>query len=470
MPIVPLFGIGQKGKSANVSSQERVNLFAEMQADAEKTRIAFFGRAGRTLFASFGDTPARGGIVIGDRMLAVHRGTLWEVDNAGTKTSRGTVSTTNGRVDMATDGNVVLITTGTNGYTFDLTSNTLTLIGSANFPQTAATCSWLDGEFIVDTGDGGDQFAISDDGTTWNALDVASAESAPDGLMRVFADHGEIVLAGATTTEFWGNTGAADFPFAPVRGATIEYGLAARWSLAKYDSSLAGLFRNRMGQVQVMKLQGYTPIPISNPELDAVINGYDSVSDATGFSRMQGGHPFYQINFPTAMVSWEYDGLTGLWAQVQSGLNGDRDRGEFVLDFINKPRLFDWENGNIYQIDPDVYDDNGEPIRSVLVSRHFFADYGRVTVNRLFIDFESGVGLVTGQGTTPQVMLRVSRDGGHTWGNELRATMGRIGEYATRAEFRRLGTARDFVFEIAITDPVKRVIVGASIDFTPGYP
>jgi hypothetical protein len=92
-------------------------------------------------------------------------------------------------------------------------------------------------------------------------------------------------------------------------------------------------------------------------------------------------------------------------------------------------------------IDPTVYDDNGTAIRSVLVSRHFFADYSRVTVNRLFVDFESGVGIVSGQGSDPQVMLRVSRDGGHTWGNEIRASMGKMGEYGRCAEFRRLGTA-----------------------------
>jgi hypothetical protein len=83
VPVIPLFGIGQKGKSANVSAQQRINLYAEMQQDAEKTRMALFGRAGRTLFASFGDTPTRGGIVVGERMFAIHRGTLWEVNNAG---------------------------------------------------------------------------------------------------------------------------------------------------------------------------------------------------------------------------------------------------------------------------------------------------------------------------------------------------------------------------------------------------
>lgn len=468
MPVIQLFGIGQKGKSANVSSQTRINMFAEMQKDGEKTRMALYGRAGRNLFTTFGDTPGRGGITVGERFFAVHRGTLWEINNAGAQTSRGTISTTSGRVDMSTDGDVILISTGTNLYTFTLATNTLTQVADADASQAANTNTWIAGNFITDQGSG-DEFQISPDGTNWDALDAAAAESAPDGLVRVFADHGELCLLGQATSEFWGVTPDVDFPFAPVRGSTIEYGLAARWSLCKYNDSLAGLFKNRMGQVQVMRLQGYTPVPISNPELDSIINGYTTVSDATAFSRMQGGHPFFQINFPTAGASWEYDALTGLWGPVQYSLLGARDRGEICLDYLNKPRLFDYSNGNIYTIDPTVYTDNGDAIRSVLISRHFFADYNRVTVNRLFVDFEAGVGLATGQGSDPQVMLRVSRDGGHSWGNELRATMGRIGEYSKRAEFRRLGTARDFVFELSITDPVKRVIVGAGLDYSPGY-
>jgi hypothetical protein len=58
---------------------------------------------------------------------------------------------------------------------------------------------------------------------------------------------------------------------------------------------------------------------MSNPELDSIINGYATVSDATGFSRMQGGHPFYQINFATAGASWEFDGLTGCGRRCSQG-------------------------------------------------------------------------------------------------------------------------------------------------------
>jgi hypothetical protein len=72
--------------------------------------------------------------------------------------------------------------------------------------------------------------------------------------------------------------------------------------------------------------------------------------------------------------------------------------------------------------------------------------------------------------TDPQVMLRWSDDGGHTWGNEHWANMGKIGEYGKRVIWRRLGMTtklRDRVYEISGSDPVKIAIMGAELTATP---
>ena len=77
------------------------------------------------------------------------------------------------------------------------------------------------------------------------------------------------------------------------------------------------------------------------------------------------------------------------------------------------------------------------------------------------------MGLNTGQGSDPQVMLRWSDDGGHTWSNEHWVTMGGIGTYGTRAIWRRLGMTlklRDRVLEVSGTDPVKITIMGAELE------
>jgi hypothetical protein len=73
-------------------------------------------------------------------------------------------------------------------------------------------------------------------------------------------------------------------------------------------------------------------------------------------------------------------------------------------------------------------------------------------------------------GYNPQVMLRWSDDGGHTWSSEHWSSMGRIGVYKTRTFWRRLGMTmklRDRVYEISGTDPVKIAIVGAQIAIDP---
>jgi hypothetical protein len=82
----------------------------------------------------------------------------------------------------------------------------------------------------------------------------------------------------------------------------------------------------------------------------------------------------------------------------------------------------------------------------------------------LRVDMEVGNGTATGQGSNPQIGLSVSRDNGKTWGAQMWKTMGAIGQFRTRVEWRRLGTARSFVFRITVTDPVPMVIVSATLN------
>ena len=395
MNVIPLFGFGQQGKSVTVTAQRHLNLYAEIQPEAEKGQFVFYGTPGLLLRKSLGDNPIRGWIAVGDYYYVIHLGTFYQIDNSGTATSRGTISTTTGRVDMAYDGAVILLTTGTNGYTYTIASTTFAVIADGDFPQVANTCTWLDGQFIVDDGTA-DTFYISSDGTTWGALDFATAESNPDGLVRVFVDNGEIILAGTSTIEYWSNTGGADFPFSPIKGATSEYGLAARWSLCKFNSGVAGLMKTPSGGVQVCFIQGYVPKVISTQEIDSIINDYSAVSDATAFSYMLGGHPMYQINFPSVNASWLFDASTGLWSSVESGLNGDRHRCEMSLDFLSKTLASDYETGEIYQIDSGTYTDNGDLIAREISGRHLFRGNDEVRIYELYVDMETGVGVPSG--------------------------------------------------------------------------
>ncbi len=450
----PLFGTAQKGRSSHVSAQRRVNLYADFKPDGDRNTLTFYNTAGLALFASLGDEPIRGARTIDGTLYAVHRGTLYAIDNAGTATSKGTLSTTSGRVGMADNGTVLVVVDGDNGYTFTIATDTFAAIVDGDFPG-ADTVDHQAGNFIINKPDSG-QFFISPDGTNWDALDFATAESFSDNLVSVWVDRGQVALFGGKSLEFWSNVGSSDFPYQRVSGAVIEYGLAARWSLAKAGNATIFLAKNRTGEVEPIMLDGYTPIPIGNSDVEYLWNAYATVSDATALAYRYGGHTFYQINFPGAGKSWLFDLNTRLWSELEYG-TGERHRAEIGAEFLDKIIVTDRDNGNLYRLDADVYTDNGQIVAREIVGRHVF-DEEHMSIDRLWLDIETGTG-----GDTHQAMLSISKDGGKTFGAEMWRSIGAIGEYGRRVIWRRLGTAYQWIFRVRVTEDTRIAITGAWI-------
>jgi len=63
----------------------------------------------------------------------------------------------------------------------------------------------------------------------------------------------------------------------------------------------------------------------------------------------------------------------------------------------------------------------------------------------------------------PQISLEVSKDNGRTFTLQPVSYIGALGNYLMRVLWRRFGSARDFVFRIRMTDPVKFVITAGAI-------
>lgn len=463
-----LFGTGMQGKSPSITAQRRINCYYDFTEDGDKTRVSIIGTPGKELFLNLGDTPIRGMHVPqnSDYLYLVHRGTFYQVDNAGNTTSRGTLNTTSGRVSIDDNGpgNQIQIVDGTDGWIYNTSTLAFTEITDVDYPANPQTTCFDSGRFLnsfLSSGRfyGSDAYA----GTSWSGTNFATAESQPDYIVRTAALSGQVVHFGTNTIEFWANAGLPGFPYLRVGGANAEFGLTARWSLARFMGSMIFLARIRNGESVIGILNGYQVVPVSNTELEHIINSYSTITDASGFSYTLGGHPMYQINFPSAGTSWLYDGLTKVWSELKS--NGlERDRGEIGIEFQNNRMVSDYENGKLYKIKPDVYTENGDTIRMELTSRHLYDEGKRTRITTFQVDGEMGVGLVSGQGSDPQMMLQISVDGGHTFGSEIWTSMGAIGDYMNRARWSRLGSSRDWVFRLAITDPVKRVITGVFIN------
>lgn len=381
--------------------------------------------------------------------------------------------TVSGATPSQYNGTFTITVTGANTFTYVMGSDpgsSASPVGSytvssgfaritdPDFPG-ASTVTFLNQRFIVNEPSSGRFFwSALIDGSSWDALDFATAEASPDDLVRVFAEAGQLYLFGDTTTEVWGDSGAADKAFVKIGGGAVEWGLAARWSLVKYADSMAFLRKNRLGQVQVCVMAGSVAQPISNPQVEVEFTSYGDVSNATALAYMVNGHAFYQINFPTVGKTWMYDAQSKAWSVLESF--GGMHRASMSAQLLGNIYAADFGNGKLYTIEPDVLTDDGQPMVREFTARHqSIGDFTRVA--ELWLEMQPGVGNQTGLGVDPQVMMKVSRDGGNTYGNELWTSIGKVGEYKNRAVWRRLGQARDWVMRFRVTDPVVAVFVAA---------
>jgi hypothetical protein len=302
------------------------------------------------------------------------------------------------------------------------------------------------------------------------ALSFSSKDGAPDDLVTLIVDHREIYLLGETSSEVWVDQGTSPFPFQRIPGTSTQHGIVSAFSVARLGNSFAYLSKNNRGTAQIVQMNGYVPERISTHAVENSLSG-KTITDAVAWTYQIEGHEVYVISFPSIQLTWCYDIASKMWHKWLYTNNlgqYERCRGNCAAVFQGYVLVGDYSNGKIYHLDKNIYTDDGQNVRRLRRAPHLVADFQREYFDELQIQFQPGVGLSTGIGEDPQAMLRWSNDGGSTWSNEHWTSIGRMGKYTNRAIWRRLGTARDRIFEVSVSDPVKCVIVSANLKATQG--
>lgn len=460
-------------RSVNAADSRMVNLFPEIVPNEGKS-AAFLNRApGLRLLATLGTGPIRGmwsPDPNGSYAYVVSGDTFYRIDTSYNVQVFGNVSGT-GPVSMSDNGTQIFIAANPDGYIFNMSTQVFGKITDPDFPG-AVTVGYLDGYFVFNEPNSQRVWITTLlDGTSIEPLDFASAEGSPDGLVSLIVDHREAWLFGTNSVEVWYDSGAADFPLERIQGAYNEIGCVAPYSVAKLDNGVFWLGGDARGEGIVYRTNGYSGARISTHAVEWQIQQYGDISDAIGYTYQQDGHSFYVLTFPSAGRTWVYDVSTQSWAERAAWVNGTftRHRSNCQMAFNHEILVGDYNDGRVYAFDLNVFADDDQPqrwLRSWRALPQDQNDLRRTAQHSLQLDAETGVGVVYGQGDTPQVVLRWSDDGGHTWSNEHWASMGAIGAYGTRTFWRRLGMTtklRDRVYEVSGTDPVKISIVGAEL-------
>jgi hypothetical protein len=542
----PILGGTYVARSVNAADSRMVNLFAEVVPEGGK-EPGFLQRApGLKLLTTLqGGGPIRGLWQFEGFGYAVAGETVYKIDKAWNATVIGSVVGT-GPVSMADNGTQLFIACNGPSFIYNRITNAFGPITDIDFPG-AVTVGYLDGYFVFNEPNS-QRIWVTEllDGTSIDPLDFASAEGSPDGVVAILIDHKEAWIFGTNSIEVWYNSGSADYPLTPIQGAFNEVGCIAPYSVAKLDNGIFWLGADARGRGMVYRATGYQSTRISTHAVEWHIQRYGNLSDAIAYTYQQDGHSFYVLIFPEADTTWVFDVATGLWHERASWINGAfaRHRSNCQMSFNNEIVVGDFENGNIYSLDLDTFDDNGDVQRWLRTWRAL--QTGENTLKRtaqhtLQLDIESGsldpsvvinqrlidtttnedfliqenggillteipgtddvllqedgdlilqedgseiivsgtstiggkivlqTGMVVADQLDPQVMLRWSDDGGHTWGNEHWRSIGKAGEWGHRVFWRRLGMTeklRDRVYEVSGTDPVKLAIMGAELEIS----
>lgn len=481
--------------------QRTLNYYPEFsQDDKSKTPVALLGCPGLNEILNFAVTtsgiaiPDSGG-VRGIWVLPGGTDALWVVGRTViltqmtvpatqtsiaqfSKTFIGNLNTNTGPVCIRDNGpgGYAVIVDGQYGYLYTIGGGLAQITDPAFLP--ADRVAFIDGWLIFNHV--GTQTFFTNAPTpytvTFSGSFYALKDSSSDNLITLMENNRELWLIGERTSEVWYNAGGANFSFSRIPGVSPQIGCAAPQSIARLGTlGLVWLAKSERGENVVIKTNQYSYEEISTPAVASAIATYPLVSDAISFVYEEDGHLFYVLTFPTADKTWVYD----LKASTQAGTPQWHERASFnpatgtfhrikancFANYQNIRMVGAFQAQSGYQMSREYYADGDTPLIGLRRTPHLWSKENRKRLfhSSLQIEFAPGVGLQTGQGSSPQAMLRWSDDGGTTFGTQHWTTIGAAGRYKNRAMWRRLGHARDRVYEMSISDPVKRDIVGATL-------
>lgn len=454
MPVIPLklTGGSYESRTKPLSSQRTLNMYPELVPDGNAPS-ALLCWPGDKLFSS-GSSANRGILskVWKSHVYLVNGTDLIKLSSSKVQSVVGSIPGA-GRCVFAATPNYVYVVTGGNVYRCDGSSTSQVTDTDLETPNAA---TFINSVLVYD-GDGG-RFVVSNpgDGGNIDPLNYATAESACDDLIRPYAYKQMVLMCGTDTIEPWYHSGSGSPPLDRIDQAILQVGIAGAYSITHTTKAVYFLGSDRAPY----RLEGYTETPISDPAIAHTIEQFADVSDCIcDHARLQDQN-FIIFSFPSANKTFAYSERYGSWLELSSGVNYERHLFNGHCYAFGKHLITDYSTGNVYEWDINTFDSNGDPlVRERVVSPVFSEQYTEgdkpIFWNSLKLVINSGNGLITGQGSDPQVMMQYSDDGGMTWSSELWESAGQAGAYTWEVEWFGLGSAVNRIYKFRVTDPIE---------------
>lgn len=456
---LPCVGPSYQLTDRKAGVQRAINLaMKEVEGIGEAKTVVLVSTDGLAQFADFGAT-VRGSVVTSDdREFVVAGATLFEVI-AGVPTARGTLTTTTGAVCLCEGETQLVIVDGPYGYVLTLATNVLQNITDPDW-RGAIWVTIVNGTFVFVPPNNDEQFYISaiDNATDFNALDFSSADEAPGGVVTHRCLKQETYFFKPFTTEVWIYDGDADFPLVRYNATPIDVGAVGLRAVIEAADTLIFVGQTKRGTGIVYMMLGHQPVRISTTAVENALQapGVD-LTQCVLWVQQKAGAEYVCVNAPGMLTSWCWDAATKQWHERAEIHNGDwiPFRIDQVTAVGNGHHAYAGTKG--YIMSSTVYAIGSDPLVRSRIWPHL--------PNPSKEDFPIrglDLGCTTGYGGS--VMLRISKDGGMSWGPWLLRSLGAVGRWLQKVRWIQLGAARDPVFELRVSDAVPWTITDAALD------
>jgi len=469
MAKIPLTTGAYESKALVAEAQRCVNLYMERNPPDSPFPYTCYPTPGLTVLATA--TPLFGSgwrglyFASNGQCYGVCGSSFYAISSTWSLTLLGNISSESGQVQMIDNGTYLIIVDGSaDGWTVQLSDNTFAALVSDGFVG-GNTVQFVDGYLVLNRPGTNEWYISTANEIVFDPTMFASKSGFSDNLAGLQVTKRYVYLFGTATTEVWFDAGDTPYPFDRLPGVFMQYGCTSVNSIAQMDGDIYWLAQSPQGDAIVCRTSQFNASQISTFALDNEMQGYTDLDQAIGFTYQFEGHFFYLLTFPISDVTWQYDLSTQQWNQLSwIDDNGilHRHRASCYALAYGSPVVGDWETGQLYLWDVNNFTDNGQPITRIRSFPHGVDDSSnRIRYQEFIANFEVGNG--AGNVSVP-VFLRWSDTRGLSWGNAVQRSLGTEGQYLTSVQWRRLGMARDRVFELSWSAPCKTALLGAWVN------
>lgn len=437
----------------NLPELRLINMFVEQTPTAEGG-VAAMSREGLSLVTEVPPGPIRAlfyqaGTFGGDIFVVsgsnIYRGS----------TLLGTLDG-NGPVSIAASADEVVFAAGGTPKSYNGTN-----LANISFPDGAnVTAVTYVSQLFVFARAGTHRFYWSaiNDGRSIDALDYASAETAPDEIRDLRTNRGNLIILGSESVEAWYPAGDADLPFIRIEQQIYDVGIFQTGAAAILDNTMYFV-----GSDGVVYRAEDVQMRVSDPGIEERLF---EASEVLAFTFKYQGHEFFAVQHDSG--THLYDVSTNQWCEFTSA-ERPRWRVNTAVLAGRATLLGDAVTGQIWEFGGWTDTDQNMPLERLLTI--YFPLRRTTRVDNIAVTTNPGRTTVTaGDGADPEVQFRASRDAGETWTGWKSAPLGAQGKYRTHVYSRMWGMfdSPGAMFEAKCDDPVPFRVAGAKVNETVG--